>query len=30
MGSFPDNDIVTSCFFSSNIKNVEFVLPSIN
>ena len=30
MGSFPDNDIVTSCFFFSNIKNVEFVLPSIN
>ena len=30
MGSFLDNDIVTSCFFFSNIKNVEFVLPSIN
>ena len=30
MGSFPDNDIVTSYFFFSNIKNVEFVLPSIN
>ena len=27
MGSCPDTDIVTSRFFFSNIKNVEFVLP---
>ena len=26
MGSCPDTDIVTSCFFFSNIKNVEFFL----
>ena len=29
VGSCPDTDIVTSCFFFSNIKNVEFFLRSL-